>query len=82
MANIKYNVGDLVKIVDIKPETAIFPWAKPPLTGIYMGEVESTYYYTSNKRERITCYEVLINGQTRYISSLEEMKLLSSILDV
>jgi hypothetical protein len=82
MTDIKYNIGDLVEIVDIKPETAMFPWAKLPLTGIYMGELESTYYYTSNKREKIVCYEVLINGQTRYISSLEEMKLLSSILDV
>jgi|TARA_Y100000034_G_C6830485_1_gene374811 hypothetical protein len=78
----KYNIGDLVEIVEIAESTAYFPWAKPPVPGIYLGLLETTLHLGPAKEEKTTCYKVWSLGKVRYVSTLEELKLLSSISDV
>ena len=79
MPSQNYNIGDLVEIVIIAESTAYFPWAKPPVPGIYMGAVETTTFSGPSKKEKSMCYKVWSLGKIRYVSTLEELKLLAPI---
>ena len=82
MSSQKYNVGDLVEITEIAESTAYFPWAKPPVPGIFLGSLETVHHIGPAKKEEITCFKVWSLGKIRYVSSMAELRLLSSIDNV
>lgn len=76
----KFSIGDLVEVVYIGEGTSYFPWAEVPVAGIYMGELEVTHYGDyPNKNVTSFCHKVWAMGKIRYISSIDELKLLSKI---
>ena len=76
-----YEVGDLIQVVQLKDESTYFKWSEIPATGIYMGELESTAYITADKKKKIIVHKIWSLGKMRYVSSLEEIKLLAKIHD-
>ena len=76
-----YTIGDLVHIIELKDASSFFKWTDLPISGIYMGELEATHYFGSRTKEKTICFKIWALGKTRYISSLEEIKLLASIKD-
>lgn len=77
-----YEIGDLIQVIQLKDESSYFKWSDIPATGIYMGELESTAYIEADKKKKIIVHKIWSLGKMRYISSLEEIKLLSKIQDV
>ena len=73
----KPRVGDLVEIVDISEATSYFKWAQDlPKRAVYLGEFEITVY-SNNYNRSDTCYKVYVDGQERWIATLDELKILS-----
>ena len=71
------QVGDLVQIIDISDATSYFKWAQElPKQAIYLGEFEITVYSNSYNRSDI-CHKVSVDGQERWIATLDELKILS-----
>jgi len=73
----KFNVGDLVEIVHIGDGTAYFPWAEAPVSGIYMGSSEFTFYLDNNSKKTDYCYKIWSMGKMRYVENHEPIRLLS-----
>tara|TARA_R100000008_G_scaffold86810_1_gene81785 strand:+ start:2378 stop:2644 length:267 start_codon:yes stop_codon:yes gene_type:complete len=76
-----YEIGDLIQVVQLKDESSYFKWPDIPATGIYMGELESTAYIEENRKTKIIVHKIWSLGKMRYVSSLEEIKLLAKIHD-
>jgi hypothetical protein len=76
-----YEIGDLIQVVNLKDASSYFKWPDIPATGIYMGELESTAYVEEDKNVKIIIHKIWSLGKMRYVSSLEEIKLLARIHD-
>ena len=76
--NKRFNIGDLVEILYIGEGTAAFPWTETPVPGIYLGTMEFTHYIDADQSVQDVCHKVWSMGKVRYISDLDEIKLLSS----
>ena len=74
-----FNIGDLVEIVYIGEGTAAFPWTETPVSGIYLGTMEFTHYLNPADKKIDICHKVWAAGRVRYISRMDEIKLLSSV---
>lgn len=75
----KPNVGDLVEIIDISEATSYFKWAQDlPKQAIYLGEFDIKVYSNGYNRKD-TCYKVHVDGQERWIATLDELRILSKI---
>ncbi len=73
----KPQVGDLVEIIDISDATSYFKWAQDlPKQAIYLGEFDITVYSKSYNRSDI-CHKVYVEGQERWIATLDELRILS-----
>ena len=73
----KPQVGDLVEIVNISQETSYFKWAQDlPKQAVYLGEFDITVYSNSYNRKDI-CHKVFVDGQERWIATLDELRVLS-----
>ena len=73
----KPRVGDLVQIIDISEATSYFKWAHDlPKQAVYLGEFEIKVYSNGYNRKDI-CYKVYVDGQERWIATLDELKILS-----
>jgi len=71
------QIGDLVEIINISDATSYFKWAQNlPKQAVYLGEFEITVYSNSYNRSD-TCYKVYVDGQERWIATLDELKILS-----
>lgn len=81
LSNQDYEIGDLIQVVRLKDESSYFKWPGIPATGIYMGELESTAYIEENRETKIIIHKIWSLGKMRYVSSLEEIKLLAKIQD-
>ena len=46
-----------------------------------MGELESTHYIGKNKRKKVIIYKIWALGKMRYVTDLEEIKLLAKFKD-
>ena len=73
-----FDIGDLVEIVYIGEGTAAFPWSETPVSGIYPGTMEFTHYRNPNEQIKDICHKVWSMGKVRYISDIEEIRLLCS----
>ena len=72
------RIGDLVEIIDISDATSYFKWAQDlPKQAVYLGEFEIKVYSNSYNREDI-CHKVYVDGQERWIATLDELKIISS----
>ena len=75
----KPQVGDLVEIVNISQETSYFKWAQDlPKQAIYLGEFEIKVYSSSYNRKDV-CHKVYVDGQERWIATLDELRVISKI---
>lgn len=74
----KFNIGDLVEIIYIGEGTAVFPWTETPVSGIYLGTMEFVHYLNADDKVMDVCHKVWSMGKVRYISDVDEIKLLSS----
>ena len=73
----KLRVGDLVEIIDISDATSYFKWAQDlPKQAIYLGEFDITVYSNSYNRSDV-CYKVYVDGQERWIATLDELRIIS-----
>jgi len=73
----KPQVGDLVEIIDISQATSYFKWAKDlPKQAVYLGKYDITVYSNSYNRKDI-CHKVYVDGQERWIATLDELRILS-----
>ena len=73
----KPQVGDLVEIVNISQETSYFKWAQDlPKQAVYLGEFDITVYSNSYNRKDI-CHKVFVDGQERWIATLDELEIVS-----
>ena len=73
----KPRVGDLVEIIDISDATSYFKWAQDlPKQAIYLGEFDITVYSNSYNRSDV-CYKVYVDGQERWIATLDELRIIS-----
>ena len=73
----KPSVGDLVEIINISDATSYFKWAQDlPKQAIYLGEFDIKVYSNSYNREDI-CHKVFVDGQERWIATLDELRILS-----
>ena len=73
------KVGDLVDIVDISEATSYFKWAQDlPKRAIYLGEFEIKVYSNSYNRKDI-CHKVFVDGQERWIATLDELQVVSRV---
>ena len=73
----KPSVGDLVEIINISDATSYFKWAQDlPKQAIYLGEFDIKVYSNSYNREDI-CHKVFVDGQERWIATLDELKIIS-----
>ena len=71
------KVGDLVEIVDISDATSYFKWAQNlPKQAVYLGEYEVMVYSNNYNRSDI-CHKVYVEGQERWIATLDELRVLS-----
>jgi hypothetical protein len=71
------QVGDLVHIIDISEATSYFKWAQDlPKQAVYLGEFEINVYSNGYNRTD-TCHKVYVDGQERWIATLDELKILS-----
>ncbi len=75
--NDKFNVGDLVEIIHIGDGTAFFPWAEAPVSGIYMGSTEFTFYLDKDRKKIDRCHKIWSMGKMRYVENNEPIRLLS-----
>jgi len=76
--NKRFNIGDLVEIIYIGEGSAAFPWTETPVPGIYLGTMEFTHYIDAYQSVQDVCHKVWSMGKVRYISDVDEIKLLSS----
>tara|TARA_Y100001973_G_C5188056_1_gene329138 strand:+ start:1156 stop:1407 length:252 start_codon:yes stop_codon:yes gene_type:complete len=73
------KVGDLVDIVDISEATSYFKWAQDlPKRAIYLGEFEIKVYSNSYNRKDV-CHKVYVDGQERWIATLDELQVVSRV---
>ena len=73
----KPQVGDLVNIIDISEATSYFKWAQDlPKQAVYLGEFEIKVYSNSYNRKDI-CHKVYVDGQERWIATLDELEIVS-----
>jgi len=73
----KPQVGDLVQIIDISEATSYFKWAQDlPKQAVYLGEFEIKVYSNGYNRKD-TCYKVYVEGQERWIATLDELEVIS-----
>ena len=73
----KPGVGDLVEIINISEATSYFKWAQDlPKQAIYLGEFDIKVYSNSYNRKDI-CHKVFVDGQERWIATLDELKIIS-----
>ena len=73
----KPNVGDLVEIINISEATSYFTWARDlPKQAIYLGEFDIKVYSNSYSRKD-TCHKVFVDGQERWIATLDELRVVS-----
>jgi hypothetical protein len=71
------KVGDLVEIIDISEATSYFKWAQNlPKQAVYLGEFEIKVYSNNYNRED-TCHKVYVDGQERWIATLDELRVIS-----
>ena len=71
------RIGDLVEIVDISDATSYFKWAQDlPKRAIYLGEFEIKVYSNNYNRTDV-CYKVYVDGQERWIATVDELRVLS-----
>ena len=75
----KLKIGDLVQIVYIGEGNPLVPWTEEPVVGIYLGEMEFVHYKSMGDKKVDFCHKVWAMGRVRYVPSLDEIKLLSSI---
>ena len=74
---LKPKVGDLVEIINISEATSYFKWAQElPKQAVYLGEFEIKVYSNSYNRKDI-CHKVYVDGQERWIATLDELKIIS-----
>jgi hypothetical protein len=75
----KPQVGDLVQIIDISEATSYFKWAQDlPKQAVYLGEFEIKVYSNGYNRKD-TCYKVYVEGQERWIATLDELEIISRV---
>lgn len=73
----KPSVGDLVEIINISEATSYFKWAQDlPKQAIYLGEFDIKVYSNNYSRKDI-CHKVFVEGQERWIATLDELRILS-----
>ena len=73
----KPSVGDLVEIINISEATSYFKWAQDlPKQAIYLGEFDIKVYSNSYSRKD-TCHKVFVDGQERWIATLDELRIVS-----
>ena len=73
----KPQVGDLVQLIDISEATSYFKWAQDlPKQAVYLGEFEIKVYSNGYSRKDI-CHKIYVDGQERWIATLDELKILS-----
>ena len=73
----KPRVGDLVEIIDISQATSYFKWAQElPKQAVYLGKYDITVYSNSYNRKDV-CHKVYVDGQERWIATLDELRILS-----
>ena len=73
----KPSVGDLVEIINISEATSYFKWAQDlPKQAIYLGEFDIKVYSNSYSRKD-TCHKVFVDGQERWIATLDELRVVS-----
>ena len=73
----KPSVGDLVEIINISEATSYFKWAQDlPKQAIYLGEFDIKVYSNSYSRKD-TCHKVFVDGQERWITTLDELRIVS-----
>ncbi len=71
------QIGDLVEIIDISDATSYFKWAQNlPKRAVYLGAFEIKVY-SNNYNRSDTCYKVYVDGQERWIATLDELRILS-----
>ena len=75
----KLKIGDLVQIVHFGDSTPLIPWTEGPVLGIYLGEMEFIHYKNTGDKKIDICHKVWAAGRVRYISRMDEIKLLSSV---
>jgi len=81
MQDLKYNIGDLVEIIDATSISDLHEYSLPIL-GIYLGTLETTHFKSITEKEKVICYKIWALGKVQYISSLKELKVLSAIDNV
>ena len=74
-----FYIGDLVEIMWIGEGTAVFPWTETPVPGIYLGTMEFTHYIGPEEKVKDVCHKVWSMGKVRYINTIEEISLLSTL---
>ena len=73
----KPQVGDLVEIINISQATSYFKWAQDlPKQAVYLGKYDITVYSNSYNRKDV-CHKVYVDGQERWIATLDELRILS-----
>ena len=73
----KPSVGDLVEIINISEATSYFKWAQDlPKQAIYLGEFDIKVYSNSYSRKD-TSHKVFVDGQERWIATLDELRIVS-----
>ena len=74
--NTAFNIGDLVEIIYIGEGTSYFPWTETSVPGIYLGTMVFTHYNGPDEKIDDVCHKVWSMGKVRYISNLEDIKML------
>jgi hypothetical protein len=75
----KPRIGDLVQIINISDATSYFKWAQDlPKQAVYLGAFDITVYSNSYNRSDV-CHKVYVDGQERWIATLDELKIISKV---
>ena len=72
------DIGDLVEICKVSPKSSYFGWGGRKF-GIYLGPLEFTQYMNNNDRKTDNCYKVWVSGEIKYVSTIQEMKILAKV---
>ena len=72
------DIGDLVEIHKVGPKSSYFGWGGRKF-GVYLGPLEFTQYMNNNDRKTDTCHKVWVSGEIKYVSTIQEMKILAKV---
>ncbi len=72
------DIGDLVEIHQVSPETSFFGWGGKKL-GIYLGTFEFTHYMNKDNKKTDVCHKVWVSGEIKFVSTIQEMKILAKV---